>query len=166
MHLGENSRWQPALRPAQSGRRAERCLFVIRDILQHISIFTDTPESNLQSYQGTMASPCLPRLFARSARSLCKPRRQLVPRSTWRAASSKHPQGFTPPTDEDLLELRERVQEFTSERPSKCMQLAVLTVCRTRDLRRSRCEDRCGKQLSGGDVAEDGRGRLPRCHSG
>ncbi|EFW16246.1 hypothetical protein D8B26_006057 [Coccidioides posadasii str. Silveira] len=60
-----------------------------------------------------MAAPCLPRLFGRTARTLCKPRRQLVPRSSWRAASTKHPQGFVPPTEEDLVELRERVQEFT-----------------------------------------------------
>ena len=32
-----------------------------------------------------------------------------------RAASTKHPRGFVPPTAEDLTELRERVQEFTSE---------------------------------------------------
>ena len=32
-----------------------------------------------------------------------------------RAASTKHPNGFVPPTTEDLAELRERVQEFTSE---------------------------------------------------
>lgn len=30
-----------------------------------------------------------------------------------RHASSKHPKGFEPPAPEDLLELRERVQEFT-----------------------------------------------------
>lgn len=39
-----------------------------------------------------------------------------VPRTTFRLAStsqSKHPPGFTPPTTEDLYELRERVQEFT-----------------------------------------------------
>ncbi|EDN95536.1 hypothetical protein SS1G_11414 [Sclerotinia sclerotiorum 1980 UF-70] len=30
-----------------------------------------------------------------------------------RNASSKHPAGFEPPTSADLLELRERVQEFT-----------------------------------------------------
>ena len=29
------------------------------------------------------------------------------------ASTSKHPQGFSPPTTEDLYELRERVQEFT-----------------------------------------------------
>jgi len=31
----------------------------------------------------------------------------------WRAASTKHPKGFVPPTEEDLLDLQERVQEFT-----------------------------------------------------
>jgi len=39
-----------------------------------------------------------------------------VARTTFRLAStsqSKHPPGFTPPTTEDLYELRERVQEFT-----------------------------------------------------
>lgn len=39
-----------------------------------------------------------------------------TPRTTLRLAStsqSKHPPGFTPPTTEDLYELRERVQEFT-----------------------------------------------------
>ncbi|PQE15746.1 isovaleryl- dehydrogenase protein [Rutstroemia sp. NJR-2017a BBW] len=37
----------------------------------------------------------------------------LLPTSHRRHASSKHPAGFTPPTSEDLDELRERVQEFT-----------------------------------------------------
>lgn len=32
-----------------------------------------------------------------------------------RAASNKHPRGFVPPTIDDLVELRERVQEFTRE---------------------------------------------------
>lgn len=32
-----------------------------------------------------------------------------------RLASSKHPRGFVPPNTEDLVELRERVQEFTRE---------------------------------------------------
>ena len=32
-----------------------------------------------------------------------------------RAASTKLPKGFVPPAAEDLLELRERVQEFTRE---------------------------------------------------
>lgn len=30
-----------------------------------------------------------------------------------RAASTKHPNGFEPPSQDDLIELRERVQEFT-----------------------------------------------------
>lgn len=33
----------------------------------------------------------------------------------WRTVSTKHPAGFEPPTDEDLLELRDRVQEFARE---------------------------------------------------
>ncbi|KAF2803383.1 uncharacterized protein BDZ99DRAFT_512158 [Mytilinidion resinicola] len=41
----------------------------------------------------------------------CKP--AFTPLNTRRAASSKHPKGFVPPTKEDLNELRESVQEFT-----------------------------------------------------
>ncbi|KAK2748916.1 hypothetical protein FQN57_007199 [Myotisia sp. PD_48] len=61
-----------------------------------------------------MASPYLPRLLGRTvSRTIVKHRTQLTPLSSWRAASTKHPSGFTPPTDEELVELRERVQEFT-----------------------------------------------------
>jgi isovaleryl-CoA dehydrogenase len=31
-----------------------------------------------------------------------------------RSLATKHPKGFVPPTEDELLELRERVQEFTS----------------------------------------------------
>ncbi|KAJ5238838.1 hypothetical protein N7468_003457 [Penicillium chermesinum] len=60
-----------------------------------------------------MASRILPSLLRTSARSL---RRNPVPAlapAFVRNISTKHPAGFTPPTEEDLLELRERVQEFT-----------------------------------------------------
>jgi isovaleryl-CoA dehydrogenase len=30
-----------------------------------------------------------------------------------RSLATKHPKGFVPPTEDELLELRERVQEFT-----------------------------------------------------
>ncbi|KAG5291823.1 isovaleryl-CoA dehydrogenase [Histoplasma ohiense] len=60
-----------------------------------------------------MASPCLPRILGRASRTLCRPRRQLGQLPQWRAASTKHPKGFVPPTHDDLVELRERVQEFT-----------------------------------------------------
>ncbi|EGE81600.1 isovaleryl-CoA dehydrogenase [Blastomyces dermatitidis ATCC 18188] len=60
-----------------------------------------------------MASPCLPRLLGRASRTFCRPRRQVVQLPQWRAASTMHPQGFVPPTHEELVELRERVQEFT-----------------------------------------------------
>lgn len=62
-----------------------------------------------------MASLYLP-LFRTSARSL---RRSAIVNPAFsprfvRAASTKHPAGFTPPTEDDLVELRERVQDFTS----------------------------------------------------
>ncbi len=61
-----------------------------------------------------MASITLPSLLRTSARSL---RRSAVLPTFGpgfvRTLSTKHPAGFEPPTEEDLLELRERVQEFT-----------------------------------------------------
>lgn len=38
---------------------------------------------------------------------------RIIPLHQQRHASSKHPQGFQPPSQDDLFELRERVQEFT-----------------------------------------------------
>ncbi|OJD32318.1 isovaleryl-dehydrogenase [Diplodia corticola] len=64
-----------------------------------------------------MASLLTPRaLLAHSARRVTRPRlptrvAPLVQRAA--LSTAKHPSGFTPPTDEDLEELRERVQEFT-----------------------------------------------------
>ncbi|KAK2018268.1 acyl-CoA dehydrogenase [Colletotrichum eremochloae] len=53
----------------------------------------------------------------RAFRSLARPARQLRPLATpalhTRHHSSKHPKGFEPPSQADLTELRERVQEFT-----------------------------------------------------
>ncbi|KAL1958686.1 hypothetical protein VTO42DRAFT_4029 [Malbranchea cinnamomea] len=60
-----------------------------------------------------MASPVLPRLLSRAPRALYRPKRQLVQLTSWRAASTKHPKGFVPPTEDELQELRENVQEFT-----------------------------------------------------
>ena len=55
----------------------------------------------------TMAA-LAPRLLARTLRHA--PR--VAPLSTVRHASTKHPQGFTPPSQSDLDELRESVQDF------------------------------------------------------
>lgn len=64
-----------------------------------------------------MASSLLPGLLRPSTRlARCAPLSILphISKTAVRAAStSKHPSGFTPPTTEDLYELRERVQEFT-----------------------------------------------------
>ncbi|KAM5468844.1 putative isovaleryl-CoA dehydrogenase [Microsporum audouinii] len=60
-----------------------------------------------------MASPILPRFIGRTAsRATLAARRQLVPVAAWRAASTKHPQGFAPPTEDELNELRDTVREF------------------------------------------------------
>ncbi|OMP83896.1 Isovaleryl-CoA dehydrogenase 2, mitochondrial [Diplodia seriata] len=71
-----------------------------------------------------MASSILtPRaLLAHSARRVTRPRiptrvtppaRQLLQQQRASLSTAKHPSGFAPPTEEDLEELRERVQEFT-----------------------------------------------------
>ena len=67
-----------------------------------------------------MASLTIPRTLLSSARSFHPTRlRSTAPissclfSSSCRRSKSKHPTGFTPPTTEDLYELRERVQEFT-----------------------------------------------------
>jgi isovaleryl-CoA dehydrogenase len=61
-----------------------------------------------------MASIALPFLLRTSARSLRRsPNLPAFAPAFARNLSTKHPAGFEPPTEEDLLELRERVQEFT-----------------------------------------------------
>ena len=54
--------------------------------------------------------------------------RSKYPLVTKRAASTKHPEGFVAPSSEDLLELRERVQEFTSRQyfDMTCLQNSEL----------------------------------------
>ncbi|RAH62909.1 acyl-CoA dehydrogenase NM domain-like protein [Aspergillus piperis CBS 112811] len=52
--------------------------------------------------------------FARqSSRILARCRKPLIQPPALRTLVMKHPKDFVPPTEEDLLELRERVQEFT-----------------------------------------------------
>ena len=58
----------------------------------------------------------LPSLFRSSSlRTLYKIPRPLVSTPAFRTLATKHPKGFVAPTDDELQELRERVQEFTSE---------------------------------------------------
>lgn len=68
----------------------------------------DYPHNNMA------AIPGLSSLFRGSSRALYRSRKPLlIP--AYRSISTKHPKGFVAPTEEDLNELRERVQEFTSE---------------------------------------------------
>lgn len=62
-----------------------------------------------------MASTTTHRLLLSSTRALRQSRFLLASTQGTRPAStaSKHPSGFTPPTTEDLYELRDRVQDFT-----------------------------------------------------
>ncbi|CAP95007.1 hypothetical protein E8E15_004242 [Penicillium rubens] len=59
-----------------------------------------------------MASLTLPSLLRTSTRAV---RLNRTPALTpcFRSISTKHPKGFIPPSEDDLLELRERVQDFT-----------------------------------------------------
>ena len=63
----------------------------------------------------TMATIRLPLLIRRSlpTRAPARFTRPLIP-CVRTLATTKHPRGFVPPTEDDLLELRESVQEFTS----------------------------------------------------
>ncbi|KAK2600592.1 hypothetical protein N8I77_010114 [Diaporthe amygdali] len=62
---------------------------------------------------GRLARSARPLPKASSPTSLAIRARTAVPETRRWASTSKHPQGFTPPTQADLEELRERVQEFT-----------------------------------------------------
>jgi isovaleryl-CoA dehydrogenase len=53
-----------------------------------------------------------PRILSRSIRQLCTQQPRLLSLNARRYASTKHPKGFVPPTQADLQELRESVQEF------------------------------------------------------
>jgi isovaleryl-CoA dehydrogenase len=66
-----------------------------------------------------------PRLLSRSIRSLCLQQPRVLHAAARRHASTKHPQGFVPPTQEDLTELRERVQEFTRRHLSRLLNLHI-----------------------------------------
>ncbi|KAI4215317.1 MAG: hypothetical protein LQ351_002217 [Letrouitia transgressa] len=60
-----------------------------------------------------MASPVNPRTLSNTIRQVAKSRPRVHAEVFRRAASTKHPQGFVPPSNGELQELRERVQEFT-----------------------------------------------------
>ena len=65
-----------------------------------------------------MATYNVSRALTNTIRQIGRSRPRPLQVNIKRAVSSKHPRGFVPPTAEDLTELRERVQEFTSEIPN------------------------------------------------
>jgi len=78
------------------------------------------PEKDFQESSNIeMSSPLVSRALTNALRQVgrSRPRTHILVSS--RAASSKHPKGFVPPSDEDLVELRERLQEFT--RKAACL---------------------------------------------
>ena len=60
-----------------------------------------------------MFTPHIARSITNTIRKVGRSRQRPLHITVQRAASTKHPRGFVPPTIEDLVELRERVQEFT-----------------------------------------------------
>ncbi|PWY90854.1 acyl-CoA dehydrogenase NM domain-like protein [Aspergillus heteromorphus CBS 117.55] len=59
------------------------------------------------------ALPRFPLFVRTSSRTLGRWRKPLIQPPAFRTLVTKHPKDFVPPTEDDLLELRERVQEFT-----------------------------------------------------
>ncbi|KAL5359413.1 acyl-CoA dehydrogenase/oxidase [Aspergillus floccosus] len=57
--------------------------------------------------------PRLASLFRSAPRTLGTARKPLICTPALRTLATKHPNGFVAPTEDELLELRERVQEFT-----------------------------------------------------
>ncbi|KAL8814108.1 MAG: hypothetical protein Q9223_006643 [Gallowayella weberi] len=60
-----------------------------------------------------MASASVPRALTNTIHQVCRARPRIYAEAFKRAASSKHPTGFSPPSPDELTELRERVQDFT-----------------------------------------------------
>ncbi|KAI4241777.1 MAG: hypothetical protein LQ352_007380, partial [Teloschistes flavicans] len=60
-----------------------------------------------------MAALSVSRALSSTVRQVSGTRSRLYAETFKRTASTKHPAGFSPPSTEDLTELRERVQEFT-----------------------------------------------------
>ncbi|KAL8828451.1 MAG: hypothetical protein Q9170_006599 [Blastenia crenularia] len=59
-----------------------------------------------------MAATSVPRVLTNSIRQIGRSRPRIYAEAFKRAASTKHPTGFSPPSTEELTELKERVQDF------------------------------------------------------
>ena len=64
-----------------------------------------------------MSAPWVLQALKRPVQKIGRSRSRPFAVNIKRSASTKHPSGFTPPTAEDLTELRERVQDFARELP-------------------------------------------------
>lgn len=60
-----------------------------------------------------MASASVPRVLSNTIRQIGRSRPRIYSEAFKRAVSTKHPKNFSPPSNEELTELRERVQDFT-----------------------------------------------------
>jgi hypothetical protein len=119
---GREREWRRRRRPSDDFRFYPRlspdpplaCLLHIFFSLSSSLFFSLAISNTLLDYSHTLTMASLPSLLRSSSRTLFRPRKPALQIPALRSLSTKHPSGFVPPTDEDLTELRERVQEFTS----------------------------------------------------
>jgi len=90
-----------------------------------------------------MSSSLVSRAFTNALRQVARAKPNPYHRAYKREASSKHPKGFVPPETADLVELRERVQDFTRNSRSKLgASFEAKDSYRQGNCGRSRREDR------------------------
>ena len=106
----DDYRLYPTAKINQFGREREK---LASNALIHFSRVSRFVGFCIVTSSPSMAAPVFSFLSRNSARTLYRCRRPLLSVPAFRTVSTKHPKGFEPPTDDDLLELRERVQEFT-----------------------------------------------------
>ena len=82
-------------------------------MLPRAKFWINTVDTN--SFIIKLSTPHLTRSVTTTIRQVCRSRPSPSHLMIQRAASTKHPRSFVPPTDDDLVDLRDRVQEFTRE---------------------------------------------------
>lgn len=81
-----------------------------------------------------MSSTAVSQALTNALRQVGRSRHRFHTSTFKRAASTKHPRSFVPPTIEDLTELRDRVQEFTSRIDYSPQKRGELTVYKGREI--------------------------------
>lgn len=88
------------------------------------------------AHASSMASAGIPRALSNTIRQIGRSRPGIYGEAFKRAASTKHPKNFSPPSSEELTELRERVQDFTrGDYPSRVSTTISLILLSKQDER-------------------------------